>query len=118
VLALGGSVAARAGGITAEVLEVAGLEQLRRNAAQARGRIVFFNRPMDRSLFSTFQAYGGAVDQRVRGAAEAARAAPWQCWCAPSPPLWMIIRTPASPSMSRTCLRFPPQQSARRAPIG
>jgi hypothetical protein len=40
---------------------------------RARGKIVFFNRPMDPGVLNTFEAYGGAVDQRSRGAVEAAR---------------------------------------------
>src|SRR5205823_6552060 len=38
-----------------------------------RGKIVFFNRPMDPTLINTFQAYSNAVDQRGSGAAEAAK---------------------------------------------
>jgi len=32
-----------------------------------RGKIVFFNRPLDETLIQTFQAYGRAVDQRWQG---------------------------------------------------
>ena len=72
VLALGGSVATPAEGIEGEVIEVHSLEEARGLGEKARGRIIFFNRPMDRSLVSTFDAYGGAVDQRVAGASTAA----------------------------------------------
>ena len=37
------------------------------------GKIVFFNRPMQADLISTFEAYGGCVDQRYDGAKEAAK---------------------------------------------
>ncbi|MBC7187815.1 MAG: M20/M25/M40 family metallo-hydrolase, partial [Calditrichaeota bacterium] len=37
-------------------------------------KIVFFNRPMEVHLLDTFAAYGRAVDQRVRGPAEAGKA--------------------------------------------
>ena len=38
-----------------------------------KGKIVFFNRPMDRRVADPFAAYGGAADQRVDGASAAAR---------------------------------------------
>lgn len=73
-LALGGSVATPAGGISADVVEVSSWEELdglgERNI---RGKIVLFNRPMDPTRIRTFEAYGGAVDQRVHGAARAAK---------------------------------------------
>jgi Zn-dependent M28 family amino/carboxypeptidase len=56
-----------------EVVEVRSFEELRTLGAAAKGKIVFFNRPMDRAQINTFAAYGGAVDQRGRGAIEAAR---------------------------------------------
>jgi carboxypeptidase Q len=74
ILALGGSVATPAAGLTAGVVEVKSFEELAALGEGARGRIVFFNRPMDPALVDTFAAYGGAVDQRTRGAAAAARA--------------------------------------------
>lgn len=73
-LALGGSDATPKGGLAAEVLEVRSFDELLRRADEARGRIVFFNRPMDPRLVETGAAYGGAVEQRVRGAIEAAKA--------------------------------------------
>ncbi|MEE8142288.1 MAG: M20/M25/M40 family metallo-hydrolase [Planctomycetota bacterium] len=73
VLALGGSVATPTEGITAEVLEVKSFEELHQRAAEARGRIVFFNRPMDPTQVDTFRAYGEAVGQRGQGAGEAAK---------------------------------------------
>lgn len=74
VCALGGSVATPDGGLTTEVLEVKSFDELRSAGTRARGKIVFFNRPMDPTLLNTFRAYGGAVDQRSRGAIEAAKA--------------------------------------------
>ncbi len=74
ITALGGSVATPAGGTKAQVLEVQGIEDLARyGEEQIRGKIVFFNRPMRASMISTFEAYGGAVDQRYSGAAQAAK---------------------------------------------
>jgi hypothetical protein len=74
ILALGGSIATPAGGIEAEVIRVRSFDELRARAAEARGRIVFFDAPMPRALASTFAAYGQAVPQRTSGASEAARA--------------------------------------------
>ena len=74
VCALGGSIATPGGGITAGIVEVHSFEELRALGDGAKGKIIFFNRPMDRSLPQTFQAYGGAVDQRSQGAVEAAKA--------------------------------------------
>ncbi len=74
ITALGGSVATPVGGIKANVIEVKSLEEL---AALGRdsiaGKIVFYNRPMDPVLINTFNAYSGCVDQRYRGAMEAAK---------------------------------------------
>ena len=73
-LALGGSVGTPAGGISAEVLEVKSWEELDKlNERGIRGKIVFYNRPMDPTKIRTFEAYGGAVDQRVHGASRAAK---------------------------------------------
>jgi carboxypeptidase Q len=74
IAALGGSIATPPEGITAEVIEVKSFVELQKLGEKAKGKIVFFNRPMDRTLFQTFAAYGGAVDQRGRGAIMAARA--------------------------------------------
>jgi carboxypeptidase Q len=74
ITTLGGSIATPAGGITAEVIEVKSFDDLKQLGEKARGKIIFFNRPMDRTLSSTFAAYGGAVDQRGGGAIMAARA--------------------------------------------
>ena len=38
-----------------------------------KGKIVFYNRPMDPTLINTFEAYGGSVNQRTQGAVEAAK---------------------------------------------
>jgi carboxypeptidase Q len=73
VCALGGSVGTPNSGITAPVVEVKSFEELDRLGPEVRGKIVFFNRPMDRGQTEPFAAYGGAADQRVRGAVQAAR---------------------------------------------
>ncbi len=74
ILALGGSIATPEHGLIAEVVEVQNFDELKELGDAANGKIVFFNRPMDATLLSTFPAYGGAVGQRVNGAREASRA--------------------------------------------
>jgi hypothetical protein len=72
-LALGFSVGTGEEGITGEVIEVNGIEQVKQLGEEAiKGKIVFYNRPMDPTATNTFNAYGGAVDQRVYGATTAA----------------------------------------------
>lgn len=67
-LALGNSPGTGANGIIGEVIEVHSLDELRALPDDlVKGRIVFFNRPMDQGLLSTFSAYGGAGDQRGNG---------------------------------------------------
>ncbi len=73
VCALGGSVGTPERGLVAPVVEVRSLDELGRLGPSLRGKIVFFNRPMDRRLADSFAAYGGAADQRVNGASAAAR---------------------------------------------
>jgi hypothetical protein len=74
VCALGGSVGTPPEGVQGRVIEVHSFEELRGLGTAAAGSIIFFNRPMDPTLANPFEAYGGAVDQRSRGAIEAARA--------------------------------------------
>jgi carboxypeptidase Q len=73
IAALGGSVATPQEGITAPVVEVHSFDELKQLGDSVRGKIVFFNRPMDRRLVNTFAAYSGAVNQRTQGAIEAAK---------------------------------------------
>ncbi len=73
VAALGGSVGTGEQGVTAQVVEIKSWEELERRSGEIKGKIVLFNRPMDPGQVETFSAYGRAVDQRVRGASEAAR---------------------------------------------
>jgi hypothetical protein len=74
ICALGGSVSTPLQGTKAEVIEVQGIEELKAlDRSQVEGKIVFFNRPMQADLIHTFEAYGGCVDQRYNGAAEAGK---------------------------------------------
>lgn len=73
VLALGGSVSTPKEGIKAKIIEVRSFDELKQKASDVKGKIVFFSRPLDQGLINTFAGYGGAVDQRVYGAIEAAK---------------------------------------------
>jgi carboxypeptidase Q len=73
VCALGGSVGTPPEGVTAPVVEVHTLDEIAALGGSVRGKIVFFDRPMDRRMPDPFAAYGGAADQRVGGASAAAR---------------------------------------------
>lgn len=74
VCALGGTIGTGSAGIAAGVVEVKSFDELKAlGTADVKGKIVFFNRPMDPTKINTFTAYGGAVEQRANGASEAAR---------------------------------------------
>lgn len=73
VLALGGSVGTPGEGITAEVLELELLSDLRKHGDQVKGKIVFINKPWDESIVETGLAYGLNSFQRSRGPSEVAK---------------------------------------------
>lgn len=74
ICALGGSIATPGGGVKANVIEVQGIEDLEKlGKEKIKGKIVFYNRPMQPDLIHTFEAYGGCVDQRYSGAKEAGK---------------------------------------------
>lgn len=74
ICALGGSVSTPALGIKANIVEVKNFEELASlGKANIEGKIVFYNRPMQADLISTFEAYGGCVNQRYKGAVEASK---------------------------------------------
>lgn len=71
-LSLGNMVGTDGKLIEAEVIEVHSLEEVEKlGRSRVEGKIVFYNRPMDPTQIRTFNAYGGAVDQRVYGASKA-----------------------------------------------
>jgi hypothetical protein len=73
--ALGGSVATPAAGITAEVIEVSSFDELKQLGAKVKGKIVYYNNPMDLELVKArhgFEAYSRAVIYRGSGASRAA----------------------------------------------
>jgi carboxypeptidase Q len=69
---LGNSVGTPAAGITARVVEVNSFDELDALGEKVKGKIVFFNRPMNRTYLNPFRAYGEAGDQRYAGAGRAA----------------------------------------------
>jgi hypothetical protein len=74
ICALGGSVGTGPNGVGAQVVEVKSFDELKQlGASHVKGKIVFFNRPMDPTKINTFAAYVGAVNQRGQGASEAAK---------------------------------------------
>lgn len=74
VLALGGSVGTGKKGIRAQVIEVRSIDELSKLPIEkTRGKIIFFNRALDKTIINTFQSYGGCADQRLYGANEAAK---------------------------------------------
>ncbi|MFM2213521.1 MAG: hypothetical protein RL427_784 [Bacteroidota bacterium] len=74
ICALGGSIATAKKGLTAAVVEVQGIEELKQlGIDKVKGKIVFFNRPMEPDNIESFKSYGNCVDQRYAGAKEAAK---------------------------------------------
>lgn len=74
ICALGRSIATPKTGILAEVVEVKSLDELKvLGEDKLKGKIVFFNRPMDDSQIEAFVSYSKAGDQRRAGAMEAAK---------------------------------------------
>ncbi|MCK5171387.1 MAG: hypothetical protein KAQ75_16025, partial [Bacteroidales bacterium] len=68
VCALGRGIATGEDGVEAKVIEVNGLEDLNRfSKEQVKGKIVFFNKPMNSNLENPFRAYGEAAGQRFVG---------------------------------------------------
>jgi carboxypeptidase Q len=72
--ALGGSVGTEGKRITAEVVEVKSFDELKAlGEDKVRGKIVFFNKPLDATLINTGAAYGGGYPIRGQGPSEAAK---------------------------------------------
>ena len=72
ICALGMSVATSKNGIFSNVIEVKSLDELKQlGSDKVKGKIIFFNRPMNPEFIETFNAYGTCVDQRSSGAREA-----------------------------------------------
>jgi hypothetical protein len=74
ICALGNSVATPSTGLVAPVIEVQSLKELAQLGTEnIKGKIVFFNRPMNPEYINTGRAYGEAGDQRGAGPVEAAK---------------------------------------------
>lgn len=71
VLALGNSLGK--GTVTADVLAVAGFDELERRKDEVKGKIVYYNHAFDPTFIKTFEAYGEAVVYRGAGASRAAK---------------------------------------------
>ena len=69
IAALGGSISTPSIGIRANVIEVKSFNELDiLGEEKIKGKIVFYNRPMNPTTINTFQAYGESVSQRTQGA--------------------------------------------------
>ena len=74
ICALGLSVATAKMGLNASIIEVKSLDELKTlGSEKIKGKIIFFNRPMNPEFIETFNAYGSCVDQRSSGAREAGK---------------------------------------------
>jgi carboxypeptidase Q len=72
--ALGGSVGTEGKRIAAEVVEVKSFDELKAlGQDKVKGKIVFFNKPLDATLINTGAAYGGGYPIRGQGPSEAAK---------------------------------------------
>ena len=74
VCALGGSVGTSKEGVSGEVIEVHSFDEVKALGEKLKGKIIFYNRPFDKTKVNPGEAYGGAVNQRTSGAIEAAKA--------------------------------------------
>jgi hypothetical protein len=66
ICALGGSVATAKTGLTAEVIEVHSIKELAElGVDKIKGKIVFFNRPMDNEEIESFMRIQGLVIREI-----------------------------------------------------
>lgn len=71
---LGGSVPTPERGITAQVVIFNSIDEMKKaDPASIKGKIVYFNRPMNQTHVNTFRAYGENASMRVLGADEASK---------------------------------------------
>lgn len=74
ICALGGSISTPKEGIKGKVIEIKDFDALEKAGMdKIKGKIVFFNFPMNPVNYSTFQSYGEAVRYRWGGASKAAK---------------------------------------------
>lgn len=73
-LALGNSIGTGESGVTGEVIEIYGMNELEKaSSEQIKGKIVFLNEPFDTKLINTFEAYKEVTAQREYGTSLAAK---------------------------------------------
>lgn len=72
-LALGNTQGTGPSGLVAQIVEVKSIQELQNLGEKVKGKIVFFNGPMDPTKIDAFAAYGGANAQRSSGAGEASK---------------------------------------------
>jgi hypothetical protein len=73
IAALGNSEGTPSTGIRAEVLEVKNFDELEQMKDKVKGKIVFYNYPMNPTFVRTFMAYGDAGKYRGQGPSRAAK---------------------------------------------
>lgn len=73
IAAFGGSFGTDEKGINGEIIPVKDFDELKSKGELVKGKFVFFNRSFDFGEVEPFAGYGRAVDQRSRGAIEAAK---------------------------------------------
>jgi len=66
IRALGGSIATPSDGLQGKVISIKSFDELREKQELVKGKIVFFDRPLDQGLYSG--GYGGVFTYRVFGA--------------------------------------------------
>lgn len=72
--ALGGSIGTSKSGLEGQIVEINSFDELEEMGKNAlKGKIAFYNIPMDPTFIRTFFAYGNAVKQRYAGAVEASK---------------------------------------------
>ncbi len=72
-LSIGNAVGTGAKGIEAEVIEVKSLDEVTALGDKVKGKIVFYNQPMNRTYIQTFRAYSESGVQRYAGPSRAAQ---------------------------------------------
>ena len=103
---IGNSIGTGPEGVTAMV-EVKNFADLKRlGEKNIKGKIVFFNRPMDLTQIQTFSAYGGAVNQRGGGAVKQRKYGALGVIIAFDRLTRSIIRIPVISDMLRMFLKF------------
>lgn len=71
IRALGGSIATPKNGLQGKVISIKSFDELREKQDLVKGKIVFYDRPLDQGLYSG--GYGGVWNYRVFGADSAAK---------------------------------------------